>query len=88
MRLLNFNLAEVQFEELKIYLTSKRNKNLFTFVDLLEILSDNSHFTEDSAEDLLVALRELDDDADGYIPVPDMMQFLTSLGEVFTEEEA
>ena len=88
MRLLNYNLSEVQFEEFKIFLTNKRNKNLFTFVDLLEILSDNPNLTEDSAEDLLVALRELDDDADGYIPVPEMLQFLTSLGEVFSEDEA
>jgi Ca2+-binding EF-hand superfamily protein len=41
---------------------------MFTFVDLLEILSDNPQFTEDTAEDLLSALRELDDDGDGMIP--------------------
>ena len=41
---------------------------MFTFVDLLEILSDNPQFTEDTAEDLLSALRELDEDGDGMIP--------------------
>ena len=34
------------------------------------------------------ALYDLDDDGDGYIPVDAMTNFLTSLGEVFSEQEA
>ena len=34
------------------------------------------------------ALYDLDDDGDGYIPVRAMTDFLTQLGEVFSEQEA
>ncbi len=65
------------------YEIDKKNKGYFTLNDLIQFLSD-FQFHEDTEEELLQALQELDQGADGFIPKRVLVQFLTSMGEVFT----
>lgn len=86
LRLLNINMYEREILELEQLMEAKRKKNYFHFEDLVELLRDY-HFLEDTEADLLGALRELDEDGDGLIPIEEMARFLTTMGETFTEEE-
>lgn len=52
-------------------------------VQLLEKIS----FAEDNQKDLLLALNELDTDADGFIEMDVLADYMRSVGEPFSDEE-
>jgi Ca2+-binding EF-hand superfamily protein len=59
IRLLNFNVSEAEIKELTLIMNKKTNKNYFLFEDLLELLHE-FNFIEDTEQELLSALYELD----------------------------
>lgn len=61
-------------------------KNYFLFEDLIELLQEVT-FQEDTEDTLMQALLDLDDDGDGFIPKEEMMNYLTSMGEAFSQDE-
>ena len=67
-------------------MNEKSGKNYFFFEDLVELLQE-VHFEEDSEATLLQALLDLDDDGDGMIPKEEMITYLSSMGEAFSQEE-
>ncbi|CDW86279.1 calmodulin [Stylonychia lemnae] len=85
LRLLNKNISEKDASELQ-YEIDKKHRGYFTFNDLIQLLSD-FQFKEDTEMDLLNALQELDQGADGFIPKETFTHFLTTMGEVFNQDE-
>lgn len=61
-------------------------KNYFLFEDLLELLQEVT-FEEDTEDALMQALLDLDDDGDGFIPKEEMLTYLSTMGEAFSQEE-
>ena len=59
IRLLNFNVSEAEIKELTLIMNKKTNKNYLLFEDLLELLHEYN-FIEDTEQELLSALYELD----------------------------
>eukprot|EP00347_Sterkiella_histriomuscorum_P016552 403352759 len=85
LRLLNKNISEKDSVELQ-YEIDKKHRGYFTLNDLIQLLSE-FQFKEDTEMDLLNALQELDQGADGFIPKDMFVQYLTTVGEIFTQEE-
>ena len=54
--------------------------------DLVRLLNETG-FQEDTTSDLLKALQELDDDADGFVEKETIAKALTNLGEGLSREE-
>ena len=86
LRLLNYNISDSEIPELQHIMNEKSGKNYFFFEDLVELLQE-VHFEEDSEATLLQALLDLDDDGDGMIPKEEMITYLSSMGEAFSQEE-
>ena len=54
--------------------------------ELINLLN-NTGFEQSSQKELLASLQELDDDSDGFISRSELVQALTSNGEVLDKEE-
>ena len=85
LRLLQHNIGEDEDSKLR-YAIDKKRKGFFVMNDLLSLLTQ-TQFMEDSQEDLLKSLQDLDNDADGFITVKEMTDHLTKLGEPLNEQE-
>ena len=69
-----------------MYQIDKKGRGYFTMPDLVRLLNETG-FQEDTQPDLLKALQELDDDADGFVEKESLAQVLTHLGEGLNREE-
>ena len=85
LRLLQYNIGLEEEKELMAML-DKFNQGRFTFEKLRDLLCQYS-FKEDTQENLLEALKELDDDADGYISRQNLEPILKTLGEGLSQDE-
>ena len=54
--------------------------------ELINLLN-NTGFEQSSQKELIASLQELDDDSDGFISRSELVQALTSNGEVLDKEE-
>mmetsp|Transcript_2111 Transcript_2111/g.3729 ORF Transcript_2111/g.3729 Transcript_2111/m.3729 type:complete len:81 (+) Transcript_2111:316-558(+) len=54
--------------------------------ELVSLLS-NYKFKTDKQKELIEAFRELDHDADGFIPKDELVKYLASMGEPIEEHE-
>ena len=85
LRLLEYNIGKQEASEL-IYEIDKKNKGYFTLRDLTQLLTITG-FKNDSQDELLTSLQELDDDGDGFISRQDLEGILTTIGETLDKEE-
>ena len=65
LHLLSHNIGKVE-EKTLMYQIDKKGRGYFTMPDLVRLLNETG-FQEDTQPDLLKALQELDDDADGFV---------------------
>ena len=64
----------------------KKNKGFFTLRDLATLLT-NTGFKQDTQDDLIAQLQELDDDADGFIKKEELAMILSTIGEGLEQNE-
>ena len=85
LQLLEHNIGRLEESELK-YEVDKKNKGFFTMKELVSLLS-NRGFERHQQQELLAALQELDDDADGYIQKEELGLVLSTIGESLDRSE-
>ena len=64
----------------------KKSLGYFDMKQLVNMLSQYQ-FIVDKQKDLLEAFREIDHDADGFIPKDELVKYLGSMGEPLNEDE-
>ena len=64
----------------------KKTRGYFTMSELVSMLQETK-FHSDQESELLIALQELDHDADGYIKREELAQFMSTMGEHLSSEE-